>query len=212
MLKLITAATTLAVSVVRAQQRLKIGAEDAAGDPIVDSDDNADVEALIEAAMGVFEGRTHLVLQPSDWELRLDHWPTCAPRCIAIPSAPVRDVTGVSYIDEDGVEQSIAQSGDNWTWERTTEGAVLWFRSDFELPTIDRRHQAVRVQFSAGFDPPDQSGSGDDPELVLPPQAELALLYLVGTWTENRESVAKAQAFDVPHTFDLLIEGLKVFR
>lgn len=212
MLKLITAATTLPVSVARAQQRLKIGAEDASGDPIVDSDDNADVEALIRAATGVFEGRTGLVLQVSDWELRLDCWPTCAPRCIAIPSAPVRDVTGVSYIDEDGVEQSVAQSGDVWTWERTTEGAVLWFNSDFTFPAIDRRHQALRVQFSAGFDPPEQSGSGDDPELVLPPQAELALLYLVGTWTEHRESVAKVDTSVVPHTFDLLIEKLKVFR
>lgn len=212
MLKLITAATTLAVSVARAQQRLKIGAEDAVGDPIVDADDNADVEALIEAAQGVFEGRTGLCLQPSDWELRLDCWPTCAPRCIAIPLAPVRDVTGVSYIDEDGVEQSIAQSGDNWLWERTASGATLWFRSDFEFPTIDRRHQAVRVQFSAGFDDPASSGSGDDPELVLPPQAELALLYLVGSWFENRESVAKVQTFEVPQTFDLLVEKLKVFR
>lgn len=212
MLKLITAATTLAVSVSRAQQRLKIGAEDAVGDPIVDTDDNADVEALIRAAMGVLEGRANIVLQPSDWELRLDCWPTCAPRCIAIPLAPVRDVTGVSYIDEDGAEQSIAQSGDVWLWERTSDGAVLWFRSDFDFPTIDRRHQAVRVQFSAGYDPPEQSGSGDDPELVLPSQAELALLYLVGTWTEHRESVAKVDTSTVPQTFDLLIEKLKVFR
>lgn len=202
MLKLIAAATTLAVSAARAKERLRID----------EADDDADIEALIEAAMGVFEGRTGLVLQVSDWEWRGDRWPTCAPRCVAIPLAPVREVTGVSYIDEDGVEQSIAQSGDNWTWERTTEGAVLWFRSDFDLPTIANQHQAVRVQFSAGYDPPAQSGSGDDPELVLPPQAELALLFLVGTWFESRESVAKAQAFDVPHTFDLLIEKLKVFR
>lgn len=212
MLKIVAGATTLAVSVARAQQRLKIGAEDALGAPIVDTDDNADVEALIEAARGVFEGRTGLVLQPSDWELRLDRWPACAPRCIAIPSAPVRDVTGVSYIDEDGAEQSIAQSGDVWLWERTTEGAVLWFHKDFTFPTIDNRHQAVRVQFSAGYDDPAQSGSGDDPELVLPPQVELALLFLVGTWFENRESVAKVDTSIVPQTFDLLIEKLKVFR
>lgn len=200
MLKLIAAATTLAVSVARAKERLRID----------HADDDADVEALIEAAMGVFEGRTGLALQPSDWEWRSDRWP--AGRCVSIPLAPVRDVTGISYIDEDGVEQSIAQSGDNWTWERTVEGAELWFNADYDLPTIANQHQAVRVQFSAGYDPPEQSGSGDDPELVLPPQAELALLFLVGTWIENRETVAKAQAFDVPQTFDLLIEKLKVFR
>jgi len=202
MLKLITAATTLPVSVARAKERLRID----------EPDDDDDIEALIRAAMGVFEGRTNLVLQPSDWEVRLDRWPTCVDRCIFIPLAPARDVTGVSYIDEDGTEQSVAQSGDSWLWERTTEGALVWFSDAYTLPIAATQPQAVRVQVSAGYDDPATSGSGDDPELVLPPQAELALLFLVGTWFESRESVAKAQAFEVPQTFDLLIEKLKVFR
>lgn len=202
MLKLITAATTLAVSVARAKERLRID----------EADDDNDIEALIRAAAGVTEHRAGVTLQESAWELRLPCWPHGPHSCISIPIAPVREITGVSYLDEDGNEQTIAQGADTWNWERTPEGAVLWFASGFDFPDLAEHPFAVRVQLGAGFDDPAESGSGDDPELSLPASAETAVLFLVGHWFENREAVAGKQTYPVPSTFDLLIEGFRVFR
>lgn len=200
MLKLITAATTLPVSVARAKERHHIET----------SDYDVDIEALILAATGVVEDRTGLTLQTSSWEYRTHCWP-CWNRPLQIPAAPVGDVTGVSYLDIDGVEQTLALSAEEFRWNRTAEGADIFFASGFAFPDLFCDPQAVRVQFTAGFDDPAQSGSGDDPELVLPPKAELAVLFLIGTWYENRESVG-AQKYPVPDTLDALLAGLKVFR
>lgn len=218
MLKRLSLATTPAVSLLRAKQRLRVD----------DDDNNDDIEALIAAATEVFERSTGRVLQPSDWEYRFDGWGhafgVVRPsdwdhkfggwhRFIAIPLAPVRDVTGVSYLDLDGVENIIAPSSESWRWERTSEGAVVIFARNYQFPAISFDPQSVRVQFSAGYDDPALSGSGDDADLVLPKAAETAILFLVSTWNENRESVTSAKVpLAVPQTFDLLVDGLRIIR
>lgn len=212
MLRKIAAATSLAVSVARAKERLRIDTSD--------SDSDNDIERLLLAAQDTLEGQTGLILQPSTWEYRQDSWGlygfwngawTCWGLCgtLSVPAAPIREITGVTYFDENEVEQTVAPA--NYTWERTPEGAEVTFIRDYLFPTLGYGPDRVRVQFTAGFDD-QQSGSGDDPELKLPPRAEMAILFLVGAWSENRESSSKDQIYKVPDTFELLAQQLRVFR
>jgi len=202
MLRKIAGATSLAVSLARAKERLRIDTSD--------SDSDGDIERLLYAAQDTVEGQTGLILQPSTWEYRQNAWTCFGPwHGICVPASPIREITSVTYLDENNAEQTVDAS--NYTWERTPEGAEITFIRDFTFPTLGFGPNVVRVQFTAGFDDT-QSGSGDDPELVLPPRAEMAILFLVGAWSENRESVSAVQTYEVPDTFKLLAQQLRVFR
>lgn len=202
MLRKLAAATSVAVSVARAKERLRIDTSD--------SDSDNDIEALLLAAQDVLEGQTGLIVQPSTWEYRQNSWSCFGPwHGICVPAGPVREIQGVTYIDENAAEQTVDPA--NYTWERTPEGAEITFIRDYVFPTLGFGPDVVRVQFTAGFDD-QQSGSGDDPELTFPPRAEMAILFLVAHWNENRESVSATQTYEVPDTFKLLAQQLRVFR
>lgn len=172
------------------------------------SDRDMDLDRLLRAAAEAVEVRTGLVMAPTQYEYRVDLWPGFSP--LRLPVAPVRDVTEVVYLDEDGAEQTVASS--SWYFDRTSEGADLRFDSDYSGPALYERPGSLRVRFTAGYDDPAASGAGDDPELVLPATAEMAILFLVGHWHEHAESVAATQTYEVPETFELLAGQMRIFR
>lgn len=206
MLRKLIAATTPVATVPRARDRLNV----------LHDDWDEDIERLIVAATGVVERETRTALQPSTWEYRADYWWTgwdgrigwC--RQIEIPLSPVRTVESVKYLDVDGAEQTVDPV--NWYFDRTPEGANLNFVSGWSAPTLYDRPNAVRVRFTAGYDDPNAASPGSDSELTLPAEAELAVLFLVGHWLENRESVLAEQRFDAPQSFRHITSQLKVYR
>lgn len=215
MLKKIAAATDLVVSVERAKARLFIETDEF-------DEDLASLSAAAEAAL---ETQANIILATSSWEYRADYWAQFWPdhsrwtlergfspggSALKIPAGPIRDVTGIIYLDESNQEQTI--SDDFWTWQKTPEGADVLFNADYSLPVISSRPQAVRVQFDAGYNAvPAQDG--DDPDLVLPPQAEVAILFLVGHWHANREPVNIGNlTTSLPFTFEMLSQQLRVYR
>lgn len=200
LIKLSPSQPASAVTVERAKERLHIDT----------TDFDADLDALLKAATGAVEKHTGRTLTRSTWEYRIDCWPWPWREPIRIPAAPIRAVTGVAYLDEDAAEQDIDAA--NWFWERTPEGADLWFVDDYDLPSLSDRAGAVRVTFDAGYDNPGESGSGDDPELVLDPGLELAVLFLVGSWFEKREHIGAPESYQVPQTFEYLAAQLRIFR
>lgn len=219
MLKKITAATTQPVSLARVKDRLHIDT----------SDFDADLTDLIAVATASTEHEANIVLQTSTWELLLSNRPRdfepaplgytldrgffAAFSRISIPAFPVRDVTAVKYLDENTDEQTIDPA--NYTFERTDSGADIVFNQDYVLPAIAAVPQALRITFDAGYDNPSESGGGDDPELVLPPQAEMAVMFLVAHWHANRASVVvdfRSAPFEIPDTFDYLVQQIKIYR
>lgn len=172
------------------------------------TDEDVDLDRLIRTSAEVLEKHTGLVMGPTSFEYRADAWPACME--IKLPAAPVRDVSAVVYLDEDEAEQTLPAS--DWSWERTHEGATITLATGFSNPTVLERAGAIRVRFTAGFDDPSESGAGDDPDLVLPATAEMAMLFLVGHWNEHRESVAEGAMNHVPETFDLLASQLRIYR
>lgn len=200
MLVKLTAPIGEAVSVERAKERLRIDG----------TADDADLARVIEAATAAVEKQTGLTLRATDFELGLDSWHDWPRGCIQLPAAPVRAVTEVVYLDADLVEQTVDAA--DYFWERTPEGAIVDFVEGFSRPPLGDRPHAVKVRFSAGFDAPDASGSGDDPELAFPATAEMAVLFLVGHWHQMRESVAPGEQFPVPQAFEYLAGQLRIYR
>lgn len=205
MLVAVTAATALPVTVEEAREWCH-GPEN--------GDDDTVIEVLLRTAIEFVEEKTGLALSARTFQYQLDGWP-CWGRdnygIITLPRAPVRDVTDVEYIDEDGALQTVAT--DNWSWSRSDQGAYVWFSESYSFPSVkDRALGTVRITFDAGYDDPETSGSGDDPNLALPFRARAALRMLTSHWYENREAVSKDLMHPVVLSAEALMSQLKVYR
>lgn len=195
MLKVLEAADSWPVTVDRVKQRLKIRT----------SGDDQDLDELIKAATKSVEMSVGLYLQPTYIEETFDCWE----RCQQLHAAPVREIAQLSYLDIDDNEVIVADT--NYYWYRNHEGALIHFVRDYSFPGLSLKANPIIVKFRVGFDD-DGSGSGDDPELELPPTAVLLVLFLVAHWHENREVVAAVDMIKVPKSFEFLVSQLKVFR
>ena len=115
----------------------------------------------------------------------------------------------MKYLDTDGTLQTV-DAGD-YTWDRTREGADVTFSTGWSMPSLYLNSQnLVRVRFTAGFDAP--GGTASDSELTVPPEAELAVLFLMGHWLENREPVTEGRFEKLPLGFDMVADQLKIYR
>ncbi len=171
------------------------------------TDDDDVLEIYLDAATRFVAARCSLVLSPSLYLLELSGW--WAGR-LDIQVAPVRDIS-IKYSDALGAEQMVEDS--EFRWERTPDGAALDLLPAFARPTVlfDRR-DAVRVEISAGFDAPDDTGSGDDPELKADPRARQSILLLTSHWYENREAVSQGAPVTVPLAAESLMAQLRIYR
>lgn len=197
-LRKMSTSAALPVSVERARERLRID----------ETENDADLEQLIRSATGVVETETGRTLRLSTFELRLDDWPTCP---IAIDVFPVRAIDAVTYVDPAGAVNSV--DTEDYYWLDTDAGAELHFVDGFAGPDLRARPQSIRIVISAGYEGPNESGSGDDPALELPAECELAVLFLVGAWCDtSRSALSAGNIVKVPLTFGYIAEQLRIFR
>lgn len=172
------------------------------------NDDNDVLGVYLDAASAFVADRTSLVLQPSTFRIERSSWWS---GCLNILVAPVREIVAVKYRAVAGDEQTVDEAV--YRWRRTASGAVLEFVNGFSAPSVqDERFDAVTVEVRAGFDDPDTTGSGDDPELILPPQVKQAILLTGGAWYETREAVTATEMKAVPFAVDALIGQVRLYR
>jgi len=187
---------------------LFVSLEDVKAHVIVDTDDDDElIKGYIRAATRLAEDRTGRIFLPTDFEYRTDCWR----EPIVIPAAPVREIVELAYLDDSQAEHTVSPS--DWYYVLTTEGAEVRFADSFSSPVLSDRPQAVRVRFSAGFDEPDTSGSGDDPELKQDPMDRQIVMILVANWYQSREPVVLGDTvIAVPFSAQSLIEIRRIFR
>jgi len=166
-------------------------------------DDDAYIRALIVAAREQCELRTRAAFIAQTHILNLDHFPGAVLEealifggdPIYLPRSPVLSVTSVQYVDDQGtltVLPTAAYQTDiyshtprikpayGYTWPTTRAGVA----------------NAVTVTYQAGY--------GPDPDDV-PEGIRQAIKILVGTWYENRESVAVGSVSIVPMSVGYLL-------
>jgi uncharacterized phiE125 gp8 family phage protein len=164
----------------------------------VDTDD-ALVSSLITGARALVELRTNRKLITQTVVLRMDAFP----RRIQITQAPVQSITSITYIDPDGVEQTLASS--EYTADlhsRAPRIVPAWSKS---WPSTRIVPNAVAVTFVAGY--------GDDASDV-PESIKTAMKMIVSANYENRQDVVVGRgysALSVPETSRRLLQPYRVF-
>ena len=162
-------------------------------------------------ATEVVEGRTTRLLRRHTMELTLAAWPCETEDSIKLPVYPVREVVSVEYRDAAGAW--IEVPGGKFDWQFTNEGADVYFFSSYTLPALESEHRdRVRVTFEAGYETGEETGSSDDPALLLPAQARELVLLLAGHMFENREATSSAEVYVVPFALDMNLQDLRIFR
>lgn len=136
------------------------------------------VRRLIIAARKRAETVTRRQLITSTWQLTLDAFPEGD--LIKLPP-PLVSVSFVKYDDEDGVEQTLADS----TYRVLTNRGVLVIKDVW--PNTKKHAAAVRIEFVCGY--------GDTGSSV-PADIRHAITWLAAWWYEKRELDTIPAAFE----------------
>ncbi|TPM59148.1 hypothetical protein FJ959_09780 [Mesorhizobium sp. B2-2-4] len=166
-----------------------------------------DIERIIRSATTRYETRTRRTMLPTEFEWRAPGW-----SCIEIPVVPIRSEFVVVYLDPAGTEQTLDPS----QWQahvNEDRGARIEFNgSSFARPALSTTTWLpVRVRFSAGYDDPEQSGSGDDPALSQNPMDIQAIFMLAAHWYANRATASDKPITSVPAGFEELSDERRIY-
>lgn len=161
---------------------------------VEDATEKAYADAVLAVAREWVENHTGTSCLTQTWELKLDEW--WREDGIKIPLPPLQSITSVKYLDQDGVEQTLAASQ-----YRVLTGAPigeLYWAYDVTAPEIRQIPACVTIRFVAGY-----TSAANVPNVI-----KQAILLLCGHWFEHRENVMiPANAFppEVPFTVTALL-------
>lgn len=186
-LKIITEPTSEPITLEEARLHLGIVAYDSDGHP-----HDAMIEGMISSARTYAEEFTGLSLAIKTYELALDQFPEFDE--IQLDMAPVIDITSVSYIDEDLVQQSILDA--DFVLDSYQKPAWLLPAIDFDWPATGSVINAVKIRYRAGYVPTPDS---DEPlALLLPSAIKGAMLLLLADLYENRGQTIPGSVSELP--------------
>jgi uncharacterized phiE125 gp8 family phage protein len=157
------------------------------------SEENTLITGLIEAARHYVETFTHRALITQQFSLKLDGFPgggrvhcwrivksrgdIIADRVIVLPRPPLASVQSITYIDEDGDEQTFSASA--YHVDTASQPGRVVLDSDYDWPDIDDRPNAVSVNYTAGY------GTSSS----VPQGLRTAIRFMVTHWFTNRTPV-----------------------
>lgn len=156
------------------------------------ADENDLITALIKPARELAEHRTGraFITQTCEWVL-----PCLDGEKIAFPVAPVQSITSITYLDSNGIEQTLPTSV--YALDKTGNGKhYLRLKYGQSWPSVLNQFDAVKVTFVAGY--------GDAAD--VPAAVKQWILLAIGFFYVNRESATEnTMVTELPATF---CEGL----
>lgn len=151
---------------------------------LVDHDDqDGKIDLLIAAAVSHLDGWTGTLgraLCEQTWRQDYDDFASC----LRLPLGPVVSVEAVTYIDTDGIEQTVDEA--DYTLRTDSLGSYVEFGCEYSFPSLNSANAAVSVEFVAGYPVTDGAWTG-------PAAIKHAIMLLVAHWFENREAVLTGQ-------------------
>jgi uncharacterized phiE125 gp8 family phage protein len=185
-LKLITAASALAVSLVEAKAHLRVDA----------SDDDTLITALITAATEMAEQATGRAIMPQTYALTLDAFPTA----LELTRVPVASVTSIAYTDTAGAV--ITLSGSLYALDSADDNGPAYVVPAYGATWPDTREKinAVTCTFVAGY-----ANAAAVPESI-----KSWIKLMVGAMYENREAEGAKQTYAMGFA-DRLLDRYKVW-
>lgn len=161
--------------------------------------DDAFIATKITQAREYLEQITGRALITQTYEFYLDKFP----RYITLPKPPLQSVTSVTYIDVDGVEQTLATSV--YTVDTDNTEGLIYEAYNQDWPSIRYVDKAVKVTFVAGY--------GNTATSVPSPLKEAILLHVDHLY-ENRGNSAESNALGnisaPPYQYEALIAPYKI--
>lgn len=138
------------------------------------SDDDVLISRLVDVATELLDGPEGLgmALMPQTWRLVLPGFPSE----LLVPLQPVTAITSIQYVDPAGATQTFAAA--NYRLFTAAVDAEVELVSGASWPATDGRRAAVTVTFTCGF----------ADIASVPPSLRHAILLMVGTLYETRES------------------------
>jgi uncharacterized phiE125 gp8 family phage protein len=186
-LVLVTPPATTPVSLAEAKTHLRVD----------HSDDDTLITGLINAAVAHLDGKDGILgraLITQVWELKLDEF--CP--AIRLPLPPLATVDAITYVDTDGVTQTLAASEYQVTSGEPAKIVPAYGKS---WPDTRCEPEAVRVEFTCGY------GNAAD----VPAGIKAAILLHVGTLYRDRETVNIGNIINELPAYDALIAPYKVW-
>jgi len=164
--------------VTRAEAKAHLGVEH--------SNDDAMIDALIEAARQACEVETGRQFCLARREMRLDAFPTAGNQQITVPRPPLWTLEKIEYINADGNLTALGPT--EYIVDKSSEPGRVRPTFDKSWPSARDEIGAVRVTFLAGYTP-HEVGSPTDYARNVPKALKQAVLLTVGDLYMNRENV-----------------------
>jgi len=157
-----------------------------------DTDRDADIDAMIEAARTAIEENIGRALITSTWQLKLDEFPGGGAD-VMLPMPPLQSVTSITYTDVDGNSQTFAAA--KYVVDTFAEPARIALAADQTWPSTYGEINVVTVEFVAGFG----DASSDVPAPIVS-----AVKMLAGDLLDNAEAQVMVQLKENPAIARLL--------
>jgi len=181
MLKIKTAPTVEPLSLMEAQEHLRLDVDDDAGL----------VTRLIKTAREFCESYQNRAFLTQTWYLWLDEWPDY----FEIPLPPLISVTAVTYYNTSNVMATVS-AADYYVDSNSEPGEIHLAYGKYWPTTTLREKNGICVEFVCGY--------GATPSTV--PQVVIqAMLLLIGHWYENREALSEKPLSSIPMAVDSLL-------
>lgn len=135
--------------------------------------EDADVLRRLRAAVKHCEDLVHRAFVSRTYEYLLDGFP--ADGVIRLPRAPLQSVEEVTYVDSDGVEQTLDE--DLYQVVTSAEPGEVVLYDGCSWPTTKVQREAVTVTYVAGYGGPE----------AVPEDFKAAILLSLGDLYEQRE-------------------------
>jgi uncharacterized phiE125 gp8 family phage protein len=186
-LKLITAASTPAVSLVDAKLHLRVDV----------SDEDALITAYTAAATEAAEQITGRALMPQTWELTLDAFPTA----FELTRVPVASVTSLKYNDSTGVQQTLSNT--LYTLDSADDAGLAYVVPVYAGIWPDTRDQinAVVLRYVAGY-----ADAASVPEGI-----KAWIKLMIGAMYESRQLEGVKQTYSLGFA-DRLLDRYRVWK
>jgi uncharacterized phiE125 gp8 family phage protein len=187
-LKLITAASALAVTLVEAKAHLRVDV----------ADDDTLITAMIMAAAELAEQHTGRAIMTQTWELTLDAFPDA----LELTRTPVQGITSIIYADSTGTNQTL--SGSAYTLDAADGYGHAYVVPAYRTSWPDTRDQvnAVAVRYLAGY----------ASAAAVPESIKSWIKLAVGSMYTNRESTVVDRGSVLSLGFaDSLLDRYKVW-
>lgn len=183
-LRLITDATVEPVTLSEARLWCRIDADDTSEDALL--------TMLITSARQRAEHETGRSFISQTWERVVDAFPEVE---LELGQPPVISITSITYIDEDGTEQTLSSAA--YVLDSATGPGFVLPAEGYEWPATLDTANAVTVRFVSGF--------GADAAAVASPIKQWMQMHIATAW-KFRESVASgANVAELPNRY---VDGL----